>query len=136
MAYNAQLADRIRALVADRESHVEEKHMFGGICFMVRGKMCVTTREDHIMVRVSPEQYELEVLGEGCRPMVHGGREMKGFIFVSEDVVRTTGQLKRWVDMALDYNREAQASGGKAAKKTTKAPKAVSKAPAKRARRK
>jgi TfoX/Sxy family transcriptional regulator of competence genes len=104
MAYNEQLADRIREIIAARENQVDEKQMFGGLCFMVNDKMCVTTREDHIMVRLGPEDYEVEVLGEGCSPMVHGGREMKGFIFVSADTLGSTEALKRWVDLALDFN--------------------------------
>lgn len=110
MAYDPLLADRIRELIALRDDRVEEKTMFGGLAFMVNGKMCVTTKEDRIMVRLSPHDYEIEVHGEGCRPMIHGGRQMKGFIFVSGPSIRSKAQLKRWVDMALDFNEEARAA--------------------------
>lgn len=104
MAYDNKLVDRIRELIFLRTDAVEEKTMFGGLCFMVNGKMCVTTRDDRIMVRLSPEDYAIEVEGEGCRPMIHGGREMKGFVFVPAEQIRTKAQLQRWVKMALDYN--------------------------------
>jgi TfoX/Sxy family transcriptional regulator of competence genes len=107
MAYDIVLADRIRELIFLRAAAVEEKRMFGGLCFMVHGKMCVTTRDDRIMVRLSQEDYAIEVEGEGCRPMIHGGREMKGFVFVAAEQIRTKAQLKRWVDMALAYNEAA-----------------------------
>lgn len=104
MAYDILLADRIRELIVQRTDSVEEKRMFGGLCFMVNGKMCVTTRDDRIMVRLSPENYAIEVEGVGCRPMIHGGKEMKGFVFVAAERIRTKTQLQRWVNMALDYN--------------------------------
>jgi TfoX/Sxy family transcriptional regulator of competence genes len=110
MAYDPALADRIRELIAAREDRVDEKTMFGGLAFMVNDKICVTTRDDRILVRLSPQDYEIEVHGEGCRPMIHSGREMKGFIFVTGPSIQTTTGLRRWVNMALDYNAEAKAT--------------------------
>lgn len=104
MSYDVTLANRIREIIASRENQVEEKLMFGGICFMVNDKMCVTTREDRIMARIAPDQYEIEILTDGCSPMIARGREMKGFIFVSGEALREIGQLERWVNMALEYN--------------------------------
>ena len=108
MAFDPALADRIRELIATREDEVEEKKMFGGLAFMVNDKICVTTRDDRILVRLSPRDYEIEVHGEGCSPMIHGGREMKGFIFVTGPSIKSTAGLRRWVNMALDYNAEAR----------------------------
>ena len=68
MAFDPALADRIRELIATREDEVEEKKMFGGLAFMVNNKICVTTRDDRIMVRLSPHDYEIEVHGEGLLP--------------------------------------------------------------------
>ena len=115
MAYDPALADRIRELIAAREDRVEEKKMFGGLAFLVKDKICVTTRDDRIMVRLSPHDYEIEVHGEGCRPMVRNGREVKGFIFVTGPSILTTAGLRRWVNMALDYNAEAKPPVKKAA---------------------
>jgi TfoX/Sxy family transcriptional regulator of competence genes len=108
MAYNEQIANRVRELIAERiTDEVEEKLMFGGVSFMVRDKIAVGVKSDRIMVRIAPEIFDKELLGEGCIPMNHGGRDMKGFLFVTEDVLGTRGKLKRWVDLALDYNERA-----------------------------
>jgi TfoX/Sxy family transcriptional regulator of competence genes len=106
MAYDPQLADRIRELIVARVDNVEEKAMFGGLAFMVNDKMCVSTRNDRIMVRLSPDIYEVELQGDGVSPMIHGGREMKGFIFVTGPTIQTRAGLSRWVNLALDFNTE------------------------------
>ena len=114
MAYNEQLANRIREMIAAREDQVEEKLMFGGLTFMVNDKICVGVKSDRILVRIDPEIYEQEVLGEGCTPMNHSGREMKGFLFVGEEMLTTQGKLRRWVDLALEFNPRAKsAAAGK-----------------------
>ena len=108
MAYNEQLANRVRELIAERiVDEVEEKSMFGGISFMIRGKIAVGIKSDRIMVRIAPGIFDEAALGEGCVPMNHGGRDMKGFLFVTEDVLGTRAKLKHWVDLALDYNEQA-----------------------------
>ena len=58
MAYNEKLADRIRELISASQKDVEEKKMFGGLCFMVNGKMCVGVEQGRLMVRLDPERYE------------------------------------------------------------------------------
>ncbi|HEV3326652.1 MAG TPA: TfoX/Sxy family protein [Puia sp.] len=117
MAYNEKLADRVRELIAAREDRVEEKLMFGGLTFMVNDKICVGVKSDRILVRIDPNIYDQEALGDAVTPMIHSGREMKGFLFVGEEVVNTRGKLKRWVDLALEYNPKAQAAGKKKAVK-------------------
>lgn len=121
MAYNEKLANRVREMIAAREEQVEEKFMFGGLTFMVKDKICVGVKSDRILVRIDPEIYDEEAQGEGCIPMSHSGKEMKGFLFVAEEVLNTQTKLKRWVDLALEYNPKAKAAAKKngAAKKTT-----------------
>ena len=139
MAYNEQLANRVRELIAERISaEVEEKLMFGGVSFMVRDKIAVGVKSDRILVRIAPEIFDAEALGEGCIPMIHGGREMKGFLFVTDDVLGTRGKLKRWVDLAMDYNERAAAEQPKKKKaapaKKKAAPVKKKATPAKRSR--
>jgi len=57
MAYNEKLADRVRAIIAATHKNVEEKAMFGGLCFMVNDKMCVGIEKERMMVRLDPEKY-------------------------------------------------------------------------------
>jgi len=110
MAFNEKMADRVREMIAAVEANVEEKRMFSGLCFMVNDKMCIAVRESSIMVRLDPVMFE-EIAGkEGVGPMVHNGREMRGYFFVDEEVLKTKRQLAYWVDLALDFNKFAKSS--------------------------
>ena len=110
MPHNEKLADKIRELIAASYDNVEEKKMFGGLCFMVNDKMCVGVKADRIMVRIDPEKFDEATAKEGCEPMVHNGKVMKGFMFVSEDVLTTKKQLEYWIKLAMQYNVFAKSS--------------------------
>jgi TfoX/Sxy family transcriptional regulator of competence genes len=110
MAYNEKLADRTRAFISVTHKKVEEKKMFGGLCFMVNDKMCVGIKADHIMVRIDPEKYEKAMEEEGCKPMLHGGKTMIAFLFVDEAVLDTKKKLEYWLKLALEYNAIVPAS--------------------------
>ena len=107
MAYNETLADRIREIIARTHDQVEEKKMFGGLCFMVDDKMCVGVEKNRMMVRPDPQKYDEVLEKEGCTPMDFTGRVMKGYVFVSDDVLTTGKNLEYWVSLALDYNKLA-----------------------------
>ena len=110
MAYNEKLADRVREMIASSHKKVEEKKMFGGLCFMVNDKMCVGVEQERLMVRLDPARYEEAMEKEGCRPMDFTGKVMKGFVFVDLDALNTKKKLEYWVDLALEYNKVAKAS--------------------------
>jgi TfoX/Sxy family transcriptional regulator of competence genes len=110
MAYNEKLADMTRELIAQSQKNVEEKAMFGGLCFMVNDKMCVGVEKDRLMVRLNPAKYEEVIEKDGCKPMDFTGKVMKGFVFVDADVLNTKKKLEYWVKVALDYNKIAKAS--------------------------
>lgn len=116
MAYNEKLADRTREIISITHKNVEEKKMFGGLCFMVNDKMCVGVEKDRLMVRLDPEKFHEAIEKEGCVPMDFTGRVMKGFVFVSEDVLNRKKQLEYWVNLALEYNKIAKPSKRKKAK--------------------
>ena len=120
MAYNEKLADRIREIIAITHKSVEEKKMFAGLCFMVNDKMCVGVHEDKIMVRLDPKIFDTVIEKEGCEPMNFTGRVMKGFVFVSEDVLKTKKQLDYWVQLGLEFNTIAKSSKKPATKKLQK----------------
>ena len=68
MAYDEKLANHTREIISLTHKKVEEKKMFGGLCFMVNDKMCVGVEQDRLMVRLDPKKYD-EVIGlEGCLP--------------------------------------------------------------------
>ena len=110
MAYNEKLADRIREIIAATHKNVEEKKMFGGLCFMVNDKMTVGVHEDKIMVRLDPAIYDTVIEKDGCEPMNFTGKVMKGFVFVSADALKTKIHLDYWVQLGLQFNQFAQSS--------------------------
>ena len=110
MAYNEKLADRIREIIALTHKNVEEKKMFGGLCFMVNEKMCVGVENERLMVRLNPDLMEEVMEKEGCNPMDFTGKSMKGFVFVDIEALKTKMKLEYWLKLALDYNKIAKAS--------------------------
>src|SRR5574339_974530 len=110
MAYNEKLADMTRELISHTHKNVEEKAMFGGLCFMVNGKMALGVEKDRLMVRLDPARYDEVMEKEGCKPMDFTGKVMKGFVFVDAEVLSTKKKLQYWVDLALEYNKIAKAS--------------------------
>ena len=109
MAYNEQLCNRIREALADQED-VEEKAMFGGMCFMVNGKMCVGVMKDDMMCRIDPDSYEASVEMPGCRGMDFSGKPMKGFVFVDEHGMKKEADFRHWIGLCLAFNPKAKAS--------------------------
>lgn len=105
MAYDEDLAERIRVLVGS-EPAVAEKKMFGGLAFLVNGNMAVAASgEGGILVRVDPEQSDALVAKTPAYPMEMRGREMKGWLRVDAEDVRTKPQLSKWVTRGTGYAR-------------------------------
>ena len=73
MAYNGELADRIRGSLAGR-SGVAERKMFGGIAFMVDGHMCCGVTGDLLMIRVGADGFDDALAQPHSRPMDFTGR--------------------------------------------------------------
>jgi len=109
MAYDEDLAERIRELIAG-EKGVTEKKMFGGLAFLVRGNMAIAaTGEGGVMVRCDPEESDALVAKTPARLVVMRGREMQGWLRVDMKDVATKRQLARWVDMGTGYARSLPA---------------------------
>jgi hypothetical protein len=103
MAYDEDLAHRIRELIAS-ERGVEEKRMFGGLAFLINGNMSVAVSgRGGLMVRVPPDETEKLLTRDHVQPMVMAGRETRGWLRVSDDGVRTKRQLQPWVTRGVDY---------------------------------
>ena len=96
MAYDEALAERIRRAVG-RRTGVTEKRMFGGIAFLLGGKMFCGVATEDLMVRVGPERYAEALAMPHVRPMDFTGRPMKGYVFVGRAGTRTEGAVKQWV---------------------------------------
>lgn len=102
MAYDATLAARIRAAFGARPDLIE-KHMFGGICFMVRGHMCCGLVGSTLMVRLSPEEADRLADEPHVRPMDFTGRPMRGFLYVDPEGTATARALRAWVGRAVAW---------------------------------
>jgi len=105
VAYDEDLADRIRELIAD-EPDLSEQTMFGGLAFLVAGKMSVAASgQGGLMVRVDPEQTDVLLAKPHARPFEMRGRPMQGWLRVDAEGVRTKRQLKPWVNRGVAYAR-------------------------------
>ncbi len=108
--YNEYLADRIRQVFKEKNTHFEEKKMMGGLTFLVNEKMCVGIINDDLMARIDPEIYEDALEQTGVREMDFTKKPMKGWIYVGPDGIDMEDDLASWIQLALDFNPKAKSS--------------------------
>ena len=105
MAYDEDLANRLRELIAD-EPDVSEQAMFGGLAFLMGGNMSVAASgQGGLMVRVDPEESDELLAKPHAQPFVMRGRAMRGWLRVDAEGVRTKRQLEPWVRRGVTYAR-------------------------------
>ena len=102
MAYDEQLAERIRALLGGTGDAAELK-MFGGWCATVAGNMAIGVLGDDLIVRVGPKAYPDALSEPGVREFDFSGRPMSGWVFVDGSAVRTDDGLGAWVDRGIGF---------------------------------
>lgn len=105
VAYDEELADRLRDVLAD-EADLSEKKMFGGLAFLVGGNMAVAASgQGGLLLRVDPAASG-DLLGQrGVAPFVMGGRPMEGWVRVEPASARTRGQVAGWARIGVAYAR-------------------------------
>ncbi len=109
MAYDEQLADRIRELVVG-ESDLTEKKMFGGLAFLIGGNMAVAASgQGGLLVRVDPAASDALVESTNARLMEMRGRSMQGWLRVDLEDLRTKRELAKWVELGTRYARSLPA---------------------------
>ena len=109
VAYDPELADRIRELIVG-EPDVTEKKMFGGLAFLIGGNMAVAASgQGGVLMRVDPAQSDKLVATTNVRPMEMRGRQMQGWLRVDSADVRTKRQLSPWVERGTTYARSLPA---------------------------
>lgn len=109
VAYDEELADRIRELV-ESESDLTEQKMFGGLAFLIGGNMAVAASgQGGALVRVDPAQSERLVATTNARLMEMRGRQMRGWLRVDPENLRTKRQLAQWVQLGTTYARSLPA---------------------------
>lgn len=105
MAYDEDLANRIREALAD-EPAVTERRMFGGLAFLVAGHMAVAASgQGGLMVRCSPEETDALLARPYAQPFEMRGRELAGWLRVSADGVTSVDGLRPWVSVGVGYAR-------------------------------
>jgi len=103
MAYDEELADRIRVLLDDRPG-LTEKKMFGGLGFMIGGNMAIAASgQGGILVRVDPEESDELVATTAAEPMEMRGRHMAGWLRIDTGDVTEDGALGEWVERGTAY---------------------------------
>jgi TfoX/Sxy family transcriptional regulator of competence genes len=109
MAYDEELADRIRELIG-REAKLTEKKMFGGLAFLIGGNMAIgASGQGGILVHVDPVESEKLAAKTDAYPMEMRGRTMKGWLRVDTEHLRTKRQLAKWVELGTSYARSLPA---------------------------
>ena len=103
MAYDEELADRIRALLGERAGLTETK-MFGGLAFLVGGNMAIAASgQGGVLVRVDPEDSDELVSTTPAEPMEMRGRSMAGWLRVDSADVAEDAALAEWVERGTAY---------------------------------
>ena len=109
MAYDEELANRIRELIGSEPGLTEQK-MFGGLAFFIGRNMAVAASgQGGILVHVDPEQSDKLLASGNAHLMEMRGRRMKGWLRVDAVDVQTKGQLAKWVGVGVDYARSLPA---------------------------
>ena len=103
MAYDAELADRIRTLLGPRSNFKEQK-MFGGLAFLIGGNMAIAASgQGGILVRVDPAESEELVATTAAETMEMRGRQMAGWLRVATADVADDAALAEWVERGAAY---------------------------------
>ena len=109
MAYDEELAHRIRELVGDQPALSEQK-MFGGLAFLIGGNMAIAASgQGGVLVRADPEQSDELVETTPASVMEMRGREMRGWLRVAAADVRSNDELAKWVELGTSYARSLPA---------------------------
>lgn len=105
MAYDEELADRVRAHV-EQERGLTEKRMFGGLAFLINGHMAVSASgQGGLMVRIDPADTETLLREPHARPFEMRGREMDGWLRIDVDAEAGDDELAPWIRRGVAYAR-------------------------------
>ncbi len=102
MAYDEDLAERVREAFSGILD-VEEKKMFGGLCFMMAEHMCCGVEKDRLMARVGPQRYDECLKKAHVREMDFTGKPMKGMVFVEAGGLVSDEDLGEWIRICMDF---------------------------------
>jgi len=112
MAYDEQLADRVRAALRGRAG-ITERRMMGGLTFLCDGRMCGGVLGRDLVARVGRAEMPAVLRRAHVRPMDFTGRPLAGFVYVAPEGVRRTASLQAWLDRGLAEAAAAPARPGR-----------------------
>ncbi|MFT3705748.1 MAG: TfoX/Sxy family protein [Agriterribacter sp.] len=115
MAYDHQLADRIRKNLASL-ANIEEKEMMGGLVYMYNDKMCVGIIKNDLMCRIDPAFHNEAIKKKGCRTMDFTNRPMMGYVLINADGMKSQKDFDYWINLSLEFNKHAKSSKKKKTK--------------------
>ncbi|MBX2921000.1 MAG: TfoX/Sxy family protein [Chitinophagaceae bacterium] len=111
MAYDNKLAIRVREYLKElHKFKVVEKKMFGGLAFIINGKMCINVGNKQLMCRFDPELTEKLSEKKGFLPMIMNNKEYKGYCYVDPAGYKSSKDFEFWIHLCLDYNDKAKSS--------------------------
>lgn len=102
MAYSEKLAERVRRALSGK-GEFSEKKMFGGLCFLLSGKMCCGVLKDKLVARVDPKDSEVLINKPFVRPMDFTGRPMKGFLYIEPEELKSVAELNQWLKRCVAF---------------------------------
>lgn len=102
MAFDASLASRVRSVLRGRDA-ITERKMFGGLAFMVDGKMFIGIRDSSLIARVGAERHDDALAMPSVRVMDFTGRPMGGYVYIDPPAIAADDELKAWVDWCVEY---------------------------------
>ena len=110
MAYNEQLASRIRKYLEPLGDKIEEKKMFGGLSFLYRGKMSVGIVKGQLAVRVVSNKYQSSLEKPHAKEMTFTGKTMKDFVYVDPSGFESEAQLAQWIELGIEHADQSSKS--------------------------
>jgi TfoX/Sxy family transcriptional regulator of competence genes len=102
MAFDTELAERIRTVLAD-EPGITERRMFGGLTFLSGGHMACGIVGEELMLRLGESSAETALETPHARPMDFTGRPMRGMVYVAPSGFASEQELADWVRQALRF---------------------------------
>jgi TfoX/Sxy family transcriptional regulator of competence genes len=102
MAFDSILAERVRKSLGAR-ADISERTMFGGLAFLVDGKMFIGIRNSSLMARVGPEHHQDALAMPGVRVMDFTGKPMKGYVYIDPPAIADDTQLAAWVTWCVQH---------------------------------
>jgi TfoX/Sxy family transcriptional regulator of competence genes len=107
MAYDEHLAGRVREVLNESKG-ITEKKMFGGLCFLLDGKMICGVRNDDLIAKIGKDNHEKIATFKHVRPFDLTGKPMKGIVYVAQAGLETKKDLAKWIEMGKEHVRNLQ----------------------------